>query len=129
LQIDQRSERVARTKDDFELKKFTVKTLSTIFSHQNKMEYFDEILKKMNYPLAKQVDLKKHRACIGAIYGSYHDSAKKLIQSFNLVEMLETDVINEALITLDFMSITDDLVKEAIVIDAFSDVLYERSPS
>lgn len=126
-QIDQRSEVSVQNPADYEKKKFTHENLSIIFSHSYKAKYFEDILSALGYSLARQVDLRKKNITVGAIYGSNIEDAKKAIQDMDIANMNEREIISGVIDSVHFVGVSDELDKEAVAINAFSQVLFERS--
>jgi len=127
LEIDQRSEKIVSNTDDYEKKKFTQKDLRTIFSHSHEVKFYEEIVSSLNYSIAKQVELKKKNITIGAIYSSYIDRAKRIIEELDIININQRAVIDKVLETMPLIIGIDELDREAIIIKAFSRVLFERS--
>ena len=125
-QIDQRSSLIAENEDDYEKKKFTPKDLSNIFSHSHKLEIFKNIIKKLNYTIPKQEALIEKRVSIAALYGAVYADIEMAIKKLDIIELKETEVVSFMLKNSDFKNIEDTLIREAIVIDAYSQVIYEK---
>jgi Cap4 dsDNA endonuclease len=126
-QIDERSEIIIKDKSDIERKKFTSTNLSIIFSHSTKMEYFDKILDKLGYNLHKKMEIKKQRISIAALYGALHKDSLDFIEGLDLSELSEAKVLEASLETLNFDTAINDSTKIAIIVDAFSQIIFERS--
>ena len=125
-QIDQRSSLIAKSEDDYEKKKFTPKDLSNIFSHSHKLEIFKNIIKKLNYSIPKQEALIEKRVSIAALYGAVYADIETAIKKLDIIELKETEVVSFMLKNSDFKNIEDTLIREAIVIDAYSQVVYKK---
>lgn len=125
-QIDQRSSLIAKSEDDYEKKKFTPKDLSNIFSHSHKLEIFKNIIQKLNYSIPKQEALIEKRVSIAALYGAVYADIEKAIKKLDIIEINEVEVVSSLLENSDFKNIEDTLIREAIVIDAYSQVIYEK---
>lgn len=125
-QVDQRSAIVAESEADFLRKKFTKEDLSAIFSHSHKLKHFEKIIEKLGYNTAKQNALNTARVSVAAIHDSNHSAAKKFIEGLeDLINLSEAKVVEETLKAISFNGIDDTTVREAIVIDAYSQVIYE----
>lgn len=125
-QIDQRSAIIAKSEDDYGKKKFTPKDLSSIFSHSHKLEIFKNIIKKLNYSIPKQEALIEKRVSIAALYGAVYADIETAIKKLDIIEINEVEVVSSLLENSDFKNIKDTLIREAIVIDAYSQVIYEK---
>lgn len=126
LRIDQSSERVSKNTSDLEKKKFTSKDLSTIFSHTYKAKCFDDVLAKLNYSTAKQEMIKNKRVAVAAIYKSFYNDAKRELEKLDLIEMKESDVLEKVLNSVNFDGVIDEIIKIAIVLDAYSQIVFDR---
>lgn len=126
-QIDERSEIEVKDEADYDLKKFTRDNLATIFTYSLKLELFNKIIDKLGYNIARQAEMQRRRVVIGAIYRSLHGDAIKFIEGLDLNNLSEREVVNAALQALDFETVEDETLKEVIIVDAFSQVVYERT--
>ena len=129
VEIDQKSAKIVKSDEDYEFKKFTHQNLSLIISHSYKIECFEEIMQKLGYNLTKKERMKKKKLNIPVQYSSYHEEAKRHIQSYDLENMPEAEVVKKALEDTNFDSITDRSFMEVIVVDAFSQILFEEKQS
>lgn len=66
------------------------------------------------------------RVSIAALYGSVYADIEIAIKKLNIMELKETEVVSFMLENSDFKNIKDTLIREAIVIDAYSQVIYEK---
>ncbi len=127
LEIDQRSEMIITEESDIEKKKFTPESLSNIFSHSYKEDYLNDLLIKLDYGVAKKIELKTRRAKVRAMYGSFCIEAKRVIEKLDdLINMDEKDVIEHVLRVVNFKAVSEELDRETIVLEAFSNVLFEK---
>ena len=90
------------------------------------LEIFKNIIKKLNYSIPKQEALIEKRVSIAALYGSVYTDIEIAIKKLNIMELKETEVVSFMLKNSDFKNIEDTLIREAIVIDAYSQVIYEK---
>jgi hypothetical protein len=127
LQIDQRSELKVQTDQDYEKKKFTHNNLKTIFGHSKKMSLYEELLNKLNFPMQKMIEIKKRSVTIGAIYEAYITHSKSIISGLNLMDMTEQQVIDHVIDGTAYSEDVDELDKLTIAINAYGQVLFERS--
>lgn len=127
LEIDQRSETIITEDSDIEKKKFTPENLSNIFSHSYKEDYLNDLFIKLDYRVAKKIELKTRRVRVRAMYGSFCIEAKRVIERLDdLTNMDEKDVIKHVLSVVNFKAVSEELDQETIVLEAFSDVLFEK---
>lgn len=129
IEIDQKSAKIVKSDEDYEFKKFTHQNLSLIISHSYKVECFDEIIHKLGYNLMKTERMKRKRLSIPVQYSSYHEEAKKIIRNYDIENMPEDEVVKRALLETNFESIVDRSFMEVIVVDAFSQILFEEKQS
>lgn len=125
LRIDVSSERTLEKDEDLEKKKFTSKDLATIFSNTYKAKCFDDILARLDFSIAKQELVKSRRVAVGRIYRSNYSEAKQKLKELDLEDMKEGDVLQEALQSVDFSNISDENTKIAIIVDAYSQLVFE----
>ncbi len=125
LRIDVNSERISKKDEDLEKKKFTSRDLATIFSNTYKAKCFDNVLARLNFTVVKQELVKRKRVAVGAIYKSNYSEAKQKLEEMDLEEMKESDVLQVVLKSVDFSNISDENTKIAIVVDAYSQLVFE----
>lgn len=127
LEIDQRSEMIIDEDSDIEKKKFTPESLSNIFSHSYKEVYLNDLLMELGYGVTKKVELKTRRVRVRAVYGSFCTEAKRVIEKLdNLSSMSAQDIIEHVLSVVDFKTVSEELDRETIVLEALSNVLFEK---
>lgn len=126
-EIDFKSEILVKNEADAEKKKFTAADLLIIFSHTDKMMHFEKIVDKLGYTEYKKMELTKNRLKIGALYDAIHGDALVYIKGLDLNKLTEAEVIKLALGTLNFDTVESDLMKETIVLDALSQIIFEGS--
>ena len=66
------------------------------------------------------------RVSIAALYGAVYADIEMAIKKLDIIELKETEVVSFMLKNSDFKNIEDTLIREAIVIDAYSQVIYEK---
>ena len=66
------------------------------------------------------------RVSIAALYGAVYADIETAIKKLDIIELKETEVVAFMLKNSDFKNIKDTLIREAIVIDAYSQVIYEK---
>lgn len=125
-EIDQRSAIIVKGEDDYKKKRFTPKDLSSIFSHSHKLKLFNDTVDKLGYSIAKQHALKDRRVSVAAIHSVSYSDAVEVIGELDIMELSEAEVISRTLNEVDFVGVEDHLMKEAIVIDAYSQAIYEK---
>ncbi len=126
LRIDQQSEKVIKDELDLKKKKLTSQDLSMIFSNTYKVKCFEDVLDKLNYSTAKKEALKNRRVAVAAIYKSFYDDAMREIEKLDILEMEESEVLEQVLATVDFDGIPDKITRVAVVIDAYSQLVFDR---
>lgn len=124
-EIDYRSEIIVKDEADAEQKKFTTADLSMIFSHTDKMMHYEKIIDKLGYTEYKKMELMQKRLKIGALYDAIHGDALVYIKSLDLNKITEADIIKLTLGSLNFETIEGESMKEAIIIDALSQIIFE----
>ncbi len=128
LRIDQKSEIIAITSDDYENKKITQKDLQRIFGHSYKSKHYEDILNALGCTIMKKTELMKKHFTVGAIYSSQIDAAvQKINEMDDINDINEQTIIDRLLSTVLFTANVDTLDKEAVVISALSQVIFERS--
>lgn len=128
LEIDQKSEIKIGNYADLEKKRFTSESLSKIFRYSYKEDCINEILKRLDYTVLKEREIKIRRGRIRSVYSSvYYEAVQEVEAIDNLEEMQEKAVMKHILMNVDFRTVVDDLDKEAIALEAFSGVVFERS--
>lgn len=126
-QIDIRSAHIVKSDEDFEKKRFTLEDLSTVISHTYKLEYIEDTLKGLGYNTAKKEAIKTERRKIASLFDSQFREAKSHIEGMpNLTDLPESEVVKSVLAIESIKKIDEKLTREAIAIDAYCQVIFER---
>lgn len=123
--IDEKSEIIITSDDDKQMKVFNRSNLSPILLHSSKKEYYDAAIKKLDYTVAQRAELTKLRTKVGAIYGSTWAECRLIIEGL-ATDTAETDIVKLVSRSIDFSTVENPLMQTAIIIDALSDVIFER---
>lgn len=82
---------------------------------------------ELGYGVTKKVELKTRRVRVRAVYGSFCTEAKRVIEKLdNLSSMSAQDIIEHVLSVVDFKTVSEELDRETIVLEALSNVLFEK---
>lgn len=125
-QIDQRSELTISTPEDYEKKKFNSTNLQNIFIHSRKLALYEELLISLNYSTGRKVEMRNKNKTIGAIYETHIERAKKITRRLQTATMDDIAVIEEILKNMSFSNDVSDLDRNAIAVNAYSQVLFEK---
>ncbi|MCY7994091.1 hypothetical protein [Bacillus haynesii] len=124
--IDQKSEFIIKTQEDYKKKEILKKDLKEIFKLSSTLDAFDELLKSTSYSFFYKKQIKKEQLKIIHSYANEKQTAKELLEDFDLFNGTEEGIIDSAIEKCNcnekFNNI-NEFAKKAIVIE----VLVEMS--
>lgn len=123
--IDQKSEFIVKSENDFEKKAILKEDLKNIFKLSSTLDAFDALLESISYSFFIKKQIKKEQLKIFNFYSMEKNFAKQELKDFDLFSGTEEEIINNAVIKCNSNKAFESLSnfsKIAIVIEVLAEM-------
>lgn len=123
--IDQKSEYVVESDEDYNKKKILKEDLQEIFKLSSTLDFFDSILSSTSYSVFGKKKIKQEQLKIIHTYTTEKEIAKLELRNIDILSMTEEELINLAMIKCNCNAIfntLEEFTKKAIIIEVLAEM-------
>ena len=123
--IDQKSEFIVKSEEDFQKKAILKEDLKKIFKLSSTFDAFDQLLESTSYSFFLKKQIKKEQLKIIQLYSTVKSAAERELSNFDLLDGTEEEVIDKAIFQCNNKKEFERLnepTKKAIVIEILTEM-------